>query len=109
MDHFSRQELQRAHSGIDERYFEFLRRDSMSVGIYRLPADGEDRQQPHTEDEIYYVLSGRAKIRVGDEVNPVAPEDVVFVERNVDHTFFDIEEALELLVVFAPAEGSLAE
>ncbi|AUV80632.1 hypothetical protein C2R22_02295 [Salinigranum rubrum] len=92
-----------------EPYHEFLRRDSLSVGRYRLPAGGVDPQEPHTEDEVYYVVSGRASIVVADEVSPVEPGDVIFVEREVDHRFVDIEEDLEVLVFFAPAEGSLGE
>ena len=107
MDRFGRRDLELAHAETDERYLEVLRRDSMSVGIYRLPAGAEDTQQPHNEDEVYHVLAGRAKIRVGDEVNPVEPGDMIFVEREVNHEFFDIEEPLEVLVVFAPAEGTL--
>lgn len=90
-------------------YRELLRRDSMSVGIYQLPPGSDDPQSPHGEDEIYHVLAGRAKVRVGEEVNPVRPGDVVFVEREVDHEFLDIEEALALLVVFAPAEGTCSD
>ena len=107
MDRFSQRDLEQAHAETDERYLEVLRRDSMSVGIYRLPPGAEDTQQPHHEDEVYHVLSGTAKIRVADEVNPVGPGDLIYVEREVDHEFFDIEEPLEVLVVFAPAEGTL--
>lgn len=107
MDRFTQRDLERALADTDERYLEVLRRDSMSVGIYRLPAGAEDTQNPHREDEIYHVLSGRAKIRVGDEVNPVGPGDLIYVDRGVDHEFFEIEDPLEVLVVFAPAEGTL--
>jgi mannose-6-phosphate isomerase-like protein (cupin superfamily) len=93
----------------DEPYHELLRRDSLSVGLYCLPAGGTDPQDPHTEDEVYYVVSGRATIEVDGERSPVEPGDVVFVEREVDHRFLDIEEELAVLVFFAPAEGSLAE
>jgi len=31
--------------------------------------------------------------------------DVIFVEKNLEHRFFDIAEELVLLVVFAPAES----
>jgi mannose-6-phosphate isomerase-like protein (cupin superfamily) len=93
----------------NEPYLELLRRDSLSVGVYRLPAGGVDPQEPHSEDEVYYVVSGRARIEVADEVSPIEPGDVVFVEREVDHRFVDIEEELVVLVFFAPAEGSLAE
>lgn len=93
---------------LDEPYLEFLRRDSLSVGVYRLPAGGVDPQDPHSEDEVYYVVSGRARIEVDGDVSPVEPGDVVFVERGVDHRFVDIEAELVVLVFFAPAEGSLA-
>lgn len=90
-----------------DRFEEFLRWDSMSVAIYRLPAGATDDQDPHAEDEIYYVLSGRAKIRIEGDEHPVEPGDVVFVGRGDVHQFVDIEETLETLVVFAPAFRSL--
>lgn len=90
----------------DARYHEFIRKASMSVGLYRLPAGSEDPQEPHTEDEVYHVVEGRANLRVGEEVRPVGPGDVVFVERGVDHAFRDIEADLVALVFFAPAEGT---
>jgi len=96
--------LQMTASG--EPYLEFFRNPGMSVGLYRLPAGGQDGQQPHTEDEIYYVLGGRAMIRVGDEERQVGAGSVVFVEKNAAHRFHTITEDLDLLVVFSPAEGT---
>jgi mannose-6-phosphate isomerase-like protein (cupin superfamily) len=90
----------------DKRYLEFLRIESMSLGVYTLPVDGEDLQQPHSEDEIYYVVSGKAKIQIADQAYPVQAGSIVFVEKHVDHKFFDIEETLTTVVFFAPAEGS---
>ena len=87
---------------------EFLRAPAMSLGVYRLPAGGADPQQPHTEDEVYYVVRGRAQFRAGNENCGVEPGTVLFVEASVEHRFHSIEEDLELLVVFAPAEGTRA-
>ena len=87
-------------------YLEFLRVPSLSTGLYALPAGGVDPQQPHTEDEVYYVVSGRATIHVGEEDRPVEPGSVVFVEAHVEHRFHTITEDLKLLVFFAPAEYS---
>lgn len=67
-----------------------------------------DGQSPHTEDEIYVVMSGRARVSVGGEVCDVGPGSVVYVAANNPHRFHDIAERLELLVVFAPAEYTLA-
>lgn len=91
-----------------ERYHEFLRRPSMSLGLYVLPAGGDDPQQPHGEDEVYVVLRGHANVRVAGELRAVEPGSVVFVPARVEHRFVDITEELALAVVFAPAEGGPA-
>lgn len=88
-------------------YLEFLRVPALSVGIYHLKAGQEDRQQPHTEDEVYYVLAGRAHFRAGGEQRAVQPGTILFVEKAVEHRFFDITEDLMVLVFFAPAEDTL--
>ena len=88
-----------------ELYLEFLRRDSMSCGLYVLEAGATDPQGPHQEDEVYVVLSGRARLRAGDRDDPVGPGSVLFVARTVPHRFHDITERLSVLVLFAPAES----
>ena len=93
---------QRKESG--KLYREFLRVPSMSAGVYVLAAGATDPQSPHREDEMYYVVRGRARFRAGDEDREIAPGDVLFVAKNVEHTFHDITEELAVLVFFAPAE-----
>lgn len=90
----------------DIRYHEFLRVPAMSVGIYVLPPGATDGQTPHKEDEIYYVVRGEAKMRLGREERAVSEGDVIFAEKAAEHRFFDIAEELVLLVIFAPAESS---
>lgn len=87
-------------------YQEFIRSAGLSVGLYHLPAGAHDPQQPHTEDEVYYVISGRGQIRVDDEDMPVQASSTVFVGANVKHHFHSITEDLVVLVVFGPAEYS---
>ncbi|MCU1269603.1 MAG: hypothetical protein JWN74_897 [Acidobacteriaceae bacterium] len=90
----------------DKRYHEFLRVPAMSAGIYVLPPGATDNQTPHNEDEIYYVVRGKAKMRLGREEREVREAEVIFVEAGLEHRFFDIVEELVLLVIFAPAESS---
>ncbi len=87
-------------------YLEFLKVPDLSMGLFALPAGGEDPQLPHTEDEVYYVVSGRAKILVADEEQDVSAGSIVYVAKNVAHHFHSIEEDLTVLVFFAPAEYS---
>lgn len=89
-------------------YLEFLKVPDLSVGLYMLPAGGVDKQQPHTEDEIYYVLSGSGTILVGEENREVSAGSLIYVPANVEHNFHTIIKDLRLLVVFAPAEYSRA-
>ena len=77
---------------------------SMSVGLYRLPAGGTDLQSPHKQDEVYYVVAGRAKLQGAAEIKDAHPGAVLFVEAGEQHKFVDIEYDLELFVFFAPAE-----
>ena len=95
---------QRADS--DKLYLEFLKVPDLSMGLYVLPAGGTDPQSPHTEDEVYYVVSGRARIKVADEDRDVQAGSIVYVAKNVEHRFHSIKEELTVLVFFAPAEFS---
>ena len=89
-----------------ELYLEFVRRDSMSCGLYVLEAGAEDPQDPHEEDEVYVVLEGRAQLRAAGQDQPVGPGSVVFVARTVPHRFHTVSERLSVLVFFAPAESA---
>lgn len=104
-EHFYAMErLLRAQRESKRPYLEFLRVPAMSAGIYRLPKGGVDTQKPHGQDEMYYVVQGKAHMQVGVEREPVSPGSVIFVEARAAHRFCDIEEELVVLVFFAPAE-----
>jgi mannose-6-phosphate isomerase-like protein (cupin superfamily) len=95
---------QREQAG--QRYLEFLRIPAMSAGVYVLAAGSTDPQTPHKEDEMYYVVRGRARMRVGTEDQAISAGSVIFVGANVEHRFRDISEELVVLVFFAPAESA---
>jgi mannose-6-phosphate isomerase-like protein (cupin superfamily) len=108
MDAFELRGLEAARVAHGQPWLEFLRVPALSVGLYVLAAGAVDGQSPHTEDEVYVVMNGRARITVGEEDRDVGPGSVVFVAAHVPHRFHDIAEALSIIVVFAPAEGTLA-
>jgi mannose-6-phosphate isomerase-like protein (cupin superfamily) len=89
-----------------QSYVEFLRRPDLSVGVYRLTVGQADLQQPHTEDEVYYIVRGRGKFQSGEQLREVCSGDVIFVPAHEPHRFLDVVEAMEVLVMFAPAEGA---
>ncbi|WP_328535600.1 cupin domain-containing protein [Streptomyces sp. NBC_00344] len=87
-------------------WIEQLRTSDLSVGTYCIPVGGRDAQSPHTEDEIYVVTAGRAKIETPGGTDEVSPGTVIFVPAGEEHRFTEVAEDLVLLVVFGPAYGS---
>jgi cytidylate kinase len=98
--------LAEEHRRSSRRYLEALRSAALSVGLYRLPAGSEDEQRPHGEEEVYLVLEGKGRFKMGDEDVMASPGSLLSVPARVEHRFHSIEQDLLLLVFFAPAEGS---
>jgi len=82
-------------------YLEFLNVPALNCGIYFLAAGSTDMQAPHDEDEVYVVLSGRACMHLGEEDRAVGPGSLLYVSATTEHSFFEIEEDMTLLVMFA--------
>jgi mannose-6-phosphate isomerase-like protein (cupin superfamily) len=103
LDYFqlSRLEVDQGIKG--KSYLQFISETRLSVGLYKLKAGAVDPQTPHNEDEVYYVIRGRASIRVGAETQEIGTGSIIYVAAGGDHRFTDIREDLELLVFFAPA------
>ena len=83
-------------------YVDFLASEKLSVGLSVRPAGSIDGQQPHREDEVYYIIGGRGVIEVAGEDRPIKEGSLVFVAAGVEHHFHDIEEDLRVLVFWAP-------
>lgn len=109
MNIFTLSDIMAAREQTGHLYHEFLHVPAMSAGLYQLATGASDPQEPHTEDELYYVVQGRAQIQVSEEHMPVESGSLVFVAANIEHRFYTITEDLTILVFFAPAEYSSAE
>ncbi|MDB1086214.1 cupin domain-containing protein [Streptomyces sp. ACA25] len=105
MKAFRMDQLEAERLANDGAYLRFLRERNMSVGLYALDAGAQDHQQPHQQDEVYVVLSGRASLTVGDETTLVGRGSVVYVPARVPNRFHHITEDLRVLVIFSPPES----
>lgn len=98
---FELAELARRRAASGDPWLELLATPTLRVGLYELAAGETDPQQPHTEDEVYHVVRGRAVLSIDGEDRPVGPGSVAFVAAGADHRFHSIAEDLSVLVVFA--------
>jgi mannose-6-phosphate isomerase-like protein (cupin superfamily) len=85
-------------------WVEHLRSDHLSMGTYSIAAGGTDDQVPHTEDEVYVVTAGRARLVTPSSTIAVEPGSAVFVPAGEGHAFVDVTEDFAAMVVFAPPE-----
>ena len=106
---FQISDLIEKRSASKENWLEFLRVPDLSMGLYVLAVGERDEQVPHTEDEIYYVLSGEGTLQVDGTDRPVEAGSILFVPKNADHRFHSITSELSLLVFFAPEEGGMQQ
>lgn len=88
------------------RFAHVLAHGSMEVEIYA--PRGTDPQQPHTRDELYFVVTGHGMFVNGDTRHPFEAGDVLFVPAGVVHRFEDFTDDLVVWVVFYGPEGGEA-
>jgi len=88
------------------RFAYVLKHGTMKLGLYA--QTDEDLQQPHAQDELYFVVAGTAEfIRDGERV-ACATGDALFVEAGVVHRFEAMSPDFALWVVFWGPDGGEA-
>ena len=75
---------------------------SLAVGRFVAPPGHEDSQDPHSEDEIYFVTAGEAHLILDNRTHPVQAGSVVYVPAGTAHRFTNIRVRIDVLVFFAP-------
>lgn len=101
---FELADLMKKVDGNEPRFFEYLRIPSLSSAIYRLPAGAKDMQAPHLEDEVYMVVAGRARLRIGEKDHDISEGTILYVRATEEHSFFDIEEDLTVIAFFGSTD-----
>lgn len=75
----------------------------VAVGYAIVPPGGKSDCIGHKEGELFYVVSGEGKLKVGDEVAELSPTTTVWVPPYVVHqSINDSDQELKLLWVLCP-------
>src|SRR5687768_9201730 len=70
---------------------------------------GEDRQKPHTRDEVYFVARGKGLFFDGERRHAVEAGSFLFVAAGQMHRFENFSEDLAVWVAFYGPEGGEGE
>jgi mannose-6-phosphate isomerase-like protein (cupin superfamily) len=76
---------------------------TMSVEVFA--PKGEDLQQPHTQDELYFIHSGTGEIVINGQRFDAAVGDAFFVAAGVEHRFENFSDDFVTWVVFYGKES----
>jgi mannose-6-phosphate isomerase-like protein (cupin superfamily) len=86
----------------NSQYFHnFLNLETMEVGIINLKKDQKDTQQPHSGDEIYYIISGNGTIEIEGIKNNVQPGKIIYIPKNVRHSFHASSNKITALYIIS--------
>jgi len=63
------------------------------------------RTTPHKHlkmEEVYYVIKGKGKVRIGENITEIKQGDIIPIPKNTFHNIEEVESSVELLVVTYP-------
>ena len=78
---------------------------ALGMGMVILPPGRTSSAHSHqTEQEVWYVISGRGRVRIGDEEAEIRPDTVVVAPPGIAHQLIsDGDEDLKAIWIFTPA------
>jgi mannose-6-phosphate isomerase-like protein (cupin superfamily) len=106
---YDHNQLVREQAQIGDTYHQFLKKNSMTMGLYHLKISAKDDQTPHKYDEVYYIWSGKADFVAGAERSDVGKGSLIYVKAGIEHRFVDIKEDLQVYVIFSRSEPNMAD
>jgi mannose-6-phosphate isomerase-like protein (cupin superfamily) len=82
-------------------FLDFLKIRDLEAGVIVLHPGEEDTQEPHSADELYYVIEGSGFMELGKSKRPVKKGSIIFVPARMHHWFYGNKEDLVVLYMFA--------
>ena len=85
-------------------FIDFITTRHIEAGILRLRPGDNDTQEPHSVDEVYFVIQGNGLININGKNYTVKEGTFMFVAAGTEHRFHGNSE--DLIVFYALGSGS---
>jgi len=89
----------------DSYFHTFINRDSLTAGILMLKPGEEDTQEPHENDEVYFILSGNGFLKIKNNDYEISKDKLFFVGKDVPHYFHSNTKELQVLYFFGGSDS----
>lgn len=81
-----------------------IQAENFVLGIVELEPNGKVPLHSHEQEEVYVILEGKGKIRVGEEVSPVRSGIAVYLPPHTEHELInDSDQPMKMMFTYAPA------
>lgn len=81
-------------------FLDFLHNNSFEVGVLRLNPGQKDTQDPHSKDELYFIVEGEGYINMAEKNHKIKKGSCIFVPSKTRHYFHGNKERLVVLYIF---------
>jgi mannose-6-phosphate isomerase-like protein (cupin superfamily) len=78
-------------------FIDFISARGIEAGVIRLHAGQNDTQEPHSVDEVYYVIEGSGFIKLDGKEHQISEGTCIFVPAKADHRFHGNKQDLVIL------------
>lgn len=76
---------------------------SENLSLSYVVISGKSKPHKHQKmEEVYFIVKGKGKIKIENEIFPIQTGDVFAIPKNKFHNIQDIEEPIEVIVVTHP-------
>ena len=89
----------------DSYFHTFINRDSLAAGILMLKPGEEDTQEPHENDEIYFIISGNGFLKIKNNDYEISKDKLFFIGKDVPHYFHSNTKELKVLYFFGGSDS----
>lgn len=91
----------RKKKGLNSQHTFIREKRQISMGIQLLRKGDKYGEPKHRNSEIYFVLKGHARIKMGKKDFSVSPGMAVFVPPKVPHEFYGVKKEFVFLFIFS--------
>ena len=89
----------------DSYFHTFINQETLAAGVLVLSPGEEDTQEPHENDEVYFVLEGDGFLKIKDKRYSVSKNMMYFVAKNTTHFFYGNSKNLIALYFFGGSDS----
>lgn len=84
-----------------KQYFiDCINTNRIQAGVMLLHPGEDDIQEPHSIDEVYYIVQGNGFIKIEKKDHEIKPGTIIFIPANVEHKFHGNNQDLVIFYVF---------